>query len=243
VSLIASFRGNNEAKTLPDLPIRRKRSASATLILEERQFELSVDCLLDQGPHPIRAIINRVQNGVFELCFPIALMPGQQLTMRHLERTIESQVAYSKPQENGTYTIGVLMACDAGRRSETRTPVDIPAVLRVAAERNGIPVRVVDLSTSGLGLELSIAIPVGASVYVDLKTGTAIGEIRHCTRISERFRAGVRMREFLLPPEQQRALLTATRETGSAAALQSLMRAFQERQSRYEAILQSLALP
>lgn len=163
--------------------------------------------------------------------------------MRYLERTIESQVVYSKRQENGTYTIGVLMACDTGRRSETRTPVDIPAALCIAGERTVIPVRVVDLSTSGLGLELSIAIPVGASVYIDLKTGTAIGEIRHCARTSERFRAGVRMREFVLPPDRRRAMLSATRETGSTAALQSLMRAFQERQSRYEAILQSLALP
>jgi hypothetical protein len=243
MSLIASSRENNAAKTGPPLPIRRQRSGSTAFISEEREFELAVDCLVDQDPHVVHATINRVRNGVFELCFPIPLMPGQQMSMRHLERTIESQVAYCKRQENGSYTIGVLMACDADRRSETRSPVDLPAVLRLADSRTLIPVRVIDLSTSGLGLELSMSIPVGVSAYVDLKTGTAVGEIRHCKRTSERFRAGIRMREFLLPSNGQRALLNTTSETGCAAALQSLMRTVQERQSRYEAILYSLALP
>ncbi|HEX3682752.1 MAG TPA: PilZ domain-containing protein [Bryobacteraceae bacterium] len=162
--------------------------------------------------------------------------------MRHLERAIESRVAYSKRRPDGAYTVGVLMASDVDRRSEKRTAVDVPAVLRVADSRTAIPVRVVDLSTGGLGLEVPFALPVGASVLVDLKTGTAMGEIRHCNRSSETFRAGVSMREFVLPPNGRRVLLSATQETGSAAALQSLLRRVQERQSRYEAILYSLAL-
>lgn len=163
--------------------------------------------------------------------------------MRHLERIIESEVVYSKRQEDGAYTVGLLMAADVDRRLEKRTPVDVPAVLRVADSRTIIPVRVIDLSTSGIGLELPFTLPVGAWVHVDLKTGTAIGEIRHCNRTSETFRAGVRMREFVLPPNGQRMVLSATQETGGPAALQSLTRSVQERQSRYEAILYSLALP
>jgi hypothetical protein len=199
--------------------------------------------LLGKDPHTIQATIDGVRNGMFELSFPIALRAGQRLAMRRLERTIQSQVVFSKRQENGAYTVGVLMECDADRRSETRTPVELPAVLRLADSRTSIPSRVVDLSTCGLGLELPAAIPVGAAVYVDLKTGTAVGEVRHCNKISETFRAGIRMREFVLPSNGRRVVLSAAKETGSAAALQSLMRTVQERQSRYEAILYSLAVP
>ena len=213
------------------------------MLLEDREFEIPVVCRLDQDPNTIQATIQRVRNGTFQLWFPIALRPGQRLTLRHLERTIESQVVYNQRRENGAYTIGLLMACDADRRSETRTPVDLPAVLRIADSRTVIPVRVVDLSISGLGLELPAAIPVGAAVFVDLKTGTAAGEIRHCSKASEKFRAGVRTREFVLPPNGHRVALRAAKETGSAAVLQSLMRTVQERQSRYQAILYSLAFP
>ncbi len=212
------------------------------MILEERDFEIPVDCVLAEDPQPIQATIHGVRNGFFELCFPVGLRPGQQLTMRRLERTIEVRVIYSKRQEDGAYTVGVLMACDADRRTDVRTAVDVPAVLRVADSRTIIPARVVDLSARGLGLELPIAVPVGAAVYVDLKTGTAAGEIRHCNKTSDTFRAGVGMREFVLPPNGCRMALSAARETGSAAVLQSLMRTVQERQSRYEAILYSLVL-
>jgi hypothetical protein len=213
------------------------------LISEDREFQLPVVCRLDKDPHTIQATIHGVRNGIFQLSFPMALRTGQQLAIRRPERTIESQVVYSKRQENGAYLVGLLMACDADRRSETRTPVDLPALLRVADSRTIIPTRVVDLSTRGLGLELPLAIPVGSTVFVDLKAGTAVGEVRHCNKILEKFRAGVRMREFVLPPNGRRVWLSAAKETGSAAVLQSLMRSVQERQSRYEAILYSLALP
>jgi len=162
--------------------------------------------------------------------------------MRHLERSIESQVVFCKREENGGYRVGVLMASDADRRSETRTPVDAPAMLRVAGSVTVVPARVIDVSMCGLGLELPAAMTLGAFVYVDLSTGTAVGEIRHCSRMADKFRAGICMREFILPPNGQRMLLSDTRAAGTAAALQLLMRTVQERQSRYEAILYSLAL-
>lgn len=214
------------------------------MISEQRQFEIPVECVVKEQPYALRATIRAVRNGAFELQSPAALQPGQRLTMRHQERAIDSQVAFCKRVENGSYQIRVLMACDADRRSETRTPVDAPAMLRVTGSVTVIPVSVVDVSNSGLGLELPMAIPVGTGVHIDLSTGTAVGEIRHCqcSRTSDKFRAGVAMREFVLPPHARQMLLSTIRETGTAAALQSLMRTVQERQSRYEAILYSLAL-
>lgn len=154
---------------------------------------------------------------------------------------MESRVAYCNRQER-SYNLGILLARDADRRSETRTPVDLPALLHIAGSLTAIPVRVIDLSVSGLGLELPTAIALGASVRVELGTGTAIGEIRHCEGNSAGFRAGIRMSEFVLPANAQRMVIRdATRQTGGATALASLTHAIQERQSRYEAILYSLA--
>lgn len=157
---------------------------------------------------------------------------------------MESRVAYCNRQESGSYNLGILLARDADRRSETRTPVDLHALLHIAGSLTAIPVRVIDLSVSGLGLELPTAVALGASVRVELGTGTAIGEIRHCEGSSPSFRAGIRMSEFVLPANAQRVVIRdATRETGRATALEALTHSIQERQSRYEAILYSLALP
>ena len=225
--------------------MRRTGDGCTIVISEHCELDLPVDlCLVDESPHTIRATVRGVKNGVFELCSPVYLRPGRELTLRHPERTIESLVAYCTRQESGTYAMGILMTRDADRRLQARTPVDVPATLRIAGSPMPIPIRLIDLSVSGLGIELPTAVALGASVYVELRDGTAIGEIRHCARCSDKFRAGIRMREFVVPPNTERVVIPhLSREPGSSPAIDALLRAVRERQSRYEAILFSLALP
>jgi PilZ domain len=219
----------------------RESDGCTALILRKHEFEIPVECLFDNDPEAIWASIRSVENGAFELCSPVPLKAGRQFLMRHPERTIESRVAYCKRQEEGTYSVGVLMARDADRRSEVRTPADIPAMLRVADSVAPIPVRVLDVSASGLGLELPTALSVGTFVQIELETGTVAGEIRHCAIASDKFRAGIRMREFVLHPNCRRVLFNANRETASVTPMEWLTRSIQERHSRYEAIFHSLA--
>jgi hypothetical protein len=188
----------------------------------------------------MRGIIVGVRNGAFELCCPEALNPGQRLTLRHPDRVIESRVAYCKQQEYGVYRAGVLMAADAERRSQPRKLVELPATLRVAGPPDRIPVRIIDVSESGLGMEMSVAVPIGASVQVEMEAGTAIGEIRHCAKRRDAYRTGMRIQEFALPPNGERLIVLNASED---KAMQSLTRSVRDRQLRYEAILYSLASP
>jgi PilZ domain len=206
--------------------------------------QISIDCLLDGEEGAMRSTIAGVRNGMFQLLCPKALKPDQQLTLRHAKRSIRSRVVYCKANATGGYAAGLVMASDAERRAEVRTPVSLNATLRVGGSPSTTPVRVVDVSDSGLGLELSSAIAVGASVHVELSTGAAIGEMRHCAKRGDVYRAGIRICEFALAPNRARlVVLDARFESAGERAVASLTRAVQERQFRYEAIFYSLAEP
>lgn len=215
------------------------RNGGAVLLIGP-ELAVSVECLLGEGERRIRATIVGVRNGMFEVCSPAPLEPRSQLTLRHPDRVIESRVVYCEQQDYGVFRIGVLMAADAERRSQVRKPVDLPATLCVAGSPDRIPVRIIDVSDSGLGMEMSAAVPIGASVQVEMEAGTAMGEVRHCAKRADAYRAGMRIQEFVLPPNRER--LIALDGTGDKA-VHSLTRSVQERQLRYEAILYSLASP
>lgn len=205
-----------------------------------RELAVSVECQLGKGERGICATIVGVRNGVFEVCSPVPLEPRSPLTLRHPDRLIESRVAYCKQEEYGGYRAGVLMAADAERRFHVRKPVDFPATLRVAGSPDRIRVRIIDVSEFGLGMEMSAAVPISASVQVEMEAGTAIGEIRHCAKRADAYRAGMRIQEFALPPNGERMIVL---NASGDKATQSLTRSVQDRQLRYEAILYSLASP
>jgi hypothetical protein len=207
-----------------------------------RELAVAVDCMVKPGEDTRSASIVGVRNGVFELSSPLALQPNDQLSLRHPERLIEARVVYCELQPSGGYLAGVVMANDAERRSEARTAVYLPATLHLAGAPSSMLVRVIDISDSGLGLEAPAALAVGASAEVELSTGLALGTIRHCATRGDVYRAGMRMREFVLAPNRRRlaVLEPPCRNTGERA-IASFTRSVQERQARYEAILYSLA--
>jgi PilZ domain len=218
------------------------RWRGAHVIAEECRIEIPVELFpLDEGGRAIGARLHGVRNGIFELCSEAYVRPEALVEMRHAERTMEARVAYCKRGEDGRYEAGLLMARDAERRSEERTAVNVAATLRIGDSAAAIPVRVTDVSTSGLGLETARAIAVGTTVSIELKNGTASGEVRYCERGGGRFRAGVRIAELILASKAQRVALANSGGEAGEAALEGLTRCVQERQARYEAILFSLA--
>jgi hypothetical protein len=82
-------------------------------------------------------------------------------------------------------------------RSDRRVPVQLSAVVIMPA-RDKIAAKVIDMSRSGLGLELSAEVPVGARIPVEFISGTVFGEVRHCSAISLVYRAGMRIDEFVI---------------------------------------------
>lgn len=208
------------------------------LMAEDRKFDLEVDlCPCAGEPRSIPASLRAVNNGVFELCAPSYFSPGARLELRTRQRHFESRVVCCERLPAGSFRLGLVIAGDEERRTETRVPADIPAVLRIRNSLQTLAVRVVDVSPSGLGLDLPAPIPVGASVQVGLNGGMGVGEICHCARKLDRYRAGMRMREFILHPTTRQEIAL---HQGKLSPIDALVSSIRDRQSRYEAILFSL---
>ena len=77
----------------------------------------------------------------------------------------------------------ISVALPAGKgRLEERVPASEKSVIGIV-EHDGTTVRecsVIDTSSSGLGLRLSIPIKTGARVYVETQSMMVFGEVRHC---------------------------------------------------------------
>lgn len=210
-------------------------------MIPTREFDVTVKLqLLDGGRETLNATICAVENGLFQVSSPRPLQPNRLLDIVHPEARIESRIAYCKHNESGGYQLGVIVAEDLERRCDQRIPADLPATLRTGGALTCMPARIKDVSTSGLGLEVPSALSIGASVSVEWSDGTAHGEVRHCTRNLDQYRAGIRLHEFVLRESARHAV---TLEFGSLSGPASLARSVQQRQSRYQAILFSLAPP
>lgn len=82
-------------------------------------------------------------------------------------------------------------------RRELRYPVHLPAVVRTASSDSPVNVRICDMSSFGLGLNLPIEIKPGTIVEIDFAYGIVIGEMIHCQSVTGYFRAGLAVREFI----------------------------------------------
>jgi hypothetical protein len=115
-----------------------------------------------------------------------------------IELSIEGCAAYGEVvfcQEcSGGYNIGLQLLDHDSIRREPRFPVDLPAVLTVVGTPGpcGIPIRIADVSASGVGLFGSGPIEIGACVQVNLDLGVLFGEVRYCLEADGgQFRLGV----------------------------------------------------
>src|SRR5271169_48886 len=83
------------------------------------------------------------------------------------------------------------------RRHEARYPTNDPAEIRILP-LNGprLPSTVVDVSRSGLRLELATQLARGLQVEVVLPAKVAVlGEVRYCLRVGAVFHIGVRIQD------------------------------------------------
>jgi hypothetical protein len=60
-----------------------------------------------------------------------------------------------------------------------------------------IPVKILDVSTNGLGIKAPEMIPCGTSVQVVLEHAFVLGEVRYCIRQGDVFHTGVLVRNVL----------------------------------------------
>lgn len=106
----------------------------------------------------------------------------------------------SEPSKNASLNEAPPAAANPGaeRRSEKRYPSNEPAELVLIQQ----PVEtraclVLDVSKSGLQLELESRLTKGAHVKVTLSHNIIFGEVRYCRASGNKFRAGILIRELL----------------------------------------------
>ena len=147
----------------------------------------------------MEAQIARVNTGFLLLRSATALDPARNVEVTYLERRIACETVYSHAQADGTHRVGARMldGANGALRVERRIRLDASAVLNTSALPSPTTVRVIDVSSSGMGVRLEAPIKVGDLADVEMEHGVAFGEIRHCGKIEEGYRAGLFIEEFI----------------------------------------------
>jgi hypothetical protein len=175
---------------------------SPTLETGDLRGELAIPVVLqvcEASTSTYRGKIRRVDKGVFQLWSPVWINPNSRLEILIDDCRLATDVISCHEHEPGNYRVGARRTYGPQRaiRSEPRIPVQLPAIVRTPAS-DKIAARVVDMSQSGLGLELSAELSVGTRVVVEFISGTAFGEVRHCNAMELTYRAGIRIDEFVI---------------------------------------------
>jgi len=81
----------------------------------------------------------------------------------------------------------------AEKRRDLRYPSHVSVEVRIfPSDGSRIAATLVDVSLSGLQLEIDVTLPKGAQIEILLSTQLAVfGEVRHCRRVGAKYRAGI----------------------------------------------------
>ena len=105
-------------------------------------------------------------------------------------------------------------------RREPRIPIEVNARVTTSDAPGSVPAKLIDISRSGLGLRVPRNIPIGVGVIVELHTGIAFGEVRHCSqRGKDNWRVGLSLDEFISHHDRKKHSAYANEPTGSSSAL------------------------
>lgn len=204
-------------------PLAKTTVAVEKPIASFADFHIPVQIqILDDTRGLIPAEIRRVNAGFIRLAVSVRVDANRSLEVLYAGRRLHCEVAYCNRQENKAleYHLGVQIIGGGGIRTEPRLPVDLPATMDYPGGQVSFAARVIDMSPSGLGLELPTFIPKGAMVSLDLGYGIAFGEIRHCAQnAGHLYRAGSSSRnlsaESAQMPRQQPRGVSSCRLSGS----------------------------
>ncbi len=88
---------------------------------------------------------------------------------------------------------------DIEKRREVRYPCSDPAELRVAkGDGTVFPAKLLDISRTGLRLELGVSLQVHAEVVITLhKQAVLFGTVRHCREVNGGFSAGIQISDVV----------------------------------------------
>ncbi len=197
------------------IPIQLDR-ASGDFTDTAASLDLPVQLRLLTEEHETSARLCRVNRGFLKLSSPVSLPADSRLEMMIDGCTIRAEVISCGESLPGTFSITLrrVFGPQAATRDEPRIPVDLIAVL-TSPSCDRMFARVLDMSQSGLGFQVSDALAVGTRVSVHFACGIAFGDIIHCTaQPGAVYRAGMRIEEFVVrhgsaDSEKERVAATA----------------------------------
>ncbi len=161
---------------------------------------IPVDIVVEaHGGYAITGQIWSASERFLRVLLRVPLDAGDLIEMSLHGCRFAAEVAFCQPSPEG-YNVGVQLLDRDSVRREPRFPLDLPAVLTVvgSAGPKEAPVRLTDVSASGVGLFSSAALQIGGCVEIDLDLGLLFGEVRHCqVRSDGRYHIGVAIYHML----------------------------------------------
>ncbi|MBV8830664.1 MAG: PilZ domain-containing protein [Acidobacteriaceae bacterium] len=148
--------------------------------------------------YPARLIAKRGDFLVFRL--RSQLKRGRKLITEDGDQRTSIQVTYCRQTRDGGYELGceITSTKEGTVRREWRLPADIPAQVTIVGETAKYKAKVVNISPSGLGIEIPIEVPAGAELIVQMRDGSGYGDVRHCRKVGRnKYYAGLFIQEFL----------------------------------------------
>ena len=78
------------------------------------------------------------------------------------------------------------------QRQEWRYPTEDTVQIRIVSSNENLTGKILEVSRSGLQLEVDVALPIRTHLEILTRGKLAIfGEVRHCRKVGDHFRAGV----------------------------------------------------
>lgn len=171
-------------------------------------FNIPVDLDLREGTgETVSAHLIQVNTGFFQLSSPVFLQNNTLIDIIFDRKRLEVEVVFCKSDDRNKYVVGarLMVGANGEIRREPRIPIEIGARVTTSDLPGSFPAKVVDISRSGLGLKVPRNIAVGVGVIVELNSGIAFGEVRHCSKkTKDTWRVGLSLDEFISRRDQDK---------------------------------------
>lgn len=191
-------------------------------------FNIPVDLDLREGKgQTVPAHLIQVNTGFFQLSSPVFLQSNTLIDIMFDRQRLEVEVVFCKSDDRSGYVVGarLLAGLNGEIRREPRIPIEISARLTTSDLPGSMPAKVVDISRSGLGLKVPRNIPMGVGVIVELQSGIAFGEVRHCSNQGkDTWRIGLSLDEFIAHRYRQKKAVDSKPAESSSIPLAGLLK-------------------
>ncbi len=169
-----------------------ERSCSIPEGFEQNSIPVGITTAKDEFSFPGR--IWSASDGFIRIFTSVSLDAGTKVELFFEECSTKGEIAFCQ-RWTGGYNVGVQLLSSGSTRREPRFPIQASGLLSVLGDQGprDLPVDLCDVSASGLGMIVDLALPVGVCIEVKLDYGILFGEIRHCEPEGGRFRTGMKM--------------------------------------------------